>query len=158
MSLVAVVIGASRGIGRQIAITLAENGYTVIVAAKSSSPTSSSTSHSSKPFPPDPNSADSTIDTVVREITLLGGKAHAYPVNVRSAFSITALIDRVLRNHGHIACLIYHPGSIFWASVIETPLKRYQLMHEVNTQGLYITVQCLLPHFYSRGKGQLVIV
>jgi NAD(P)-dependent dehydrogenase (short-subunit alcohol dehydrogenase family) len=156
MAPVAVVIGASRGIGRQIAITLAKNGYTVIVSAKSSSP--STASSASPSFPPDPNSSDSTIDTVVREITSSGGKAHAYQVNVRSPSSITTLIQSVLDEHDHIDCLIYNPGSIFWAPVIETPLKRYQLMHEINTQGLYITVQALLPHFYSRGKGKLIIV
>lgn len=156
---VAVVIGASRGIGRQIAITLAQNGYIVIVTAKSSSPTTSiSSATATAAFPPDPNSPNSTIDTVVREIVSLGGTAHAYRVNVRSPASITTLIQSVLETHSHIDALIYNPGSIFWASVIETPLKRYQLMHKVNTQGLFVTVQALLPHFYAHGSGKLVIV
>src|SRR5438874_1283434 len=106
MTLVAVVIGASRGIGRQIAITLAQNGYTVIVAAKSSSPSSTSSS-STSPFPPDPNSQASTIDTVVREITETGAIAFAYPVNVRSNTSITNLITQVLHHHNKIDILIY---------------------------------------------------
>jgi NAD(P)-dependent dehydrogenase (short-subunit alcohol dehydrogenase family) len=153
-SKVVIVIGASRGIGRQIAITLAEHNYTVIVAAKSSSPTPTTPPTS----PPDPNSPTSTIDTVVNEITQAGGKAYPHIVNVRSPTSITNLITATLTQHGQIDAIIYNPGAIFWASVLETPLKRYQLMHEVNTQGLYATVQAILPHFYSRGTGTLVIV
>jgi len=150
--LVAVVIGASRGIGRRIALTLAENGYTVIVCAKSLSP------NRSPKFPPDPNSSDSTIDTVVREITESGGRAYARQVDVRSPESVAALFQWTLSKLGHVDAVVYNPGAIFWASVVETPIKRYQLMHEVNTLGLYATVQAILPHFYARGKGRLVIV
>jgi len=150
--LVVVVIGASRGIGRQIALTLAENGYVVVVSAKSSSPSGPTK------FPPDPNSSDSTIDTVVREITESGGKAYARQVDVRSPDSVTALFQWTLAKLGHVDAVVYNPGAIFWASVIETSVKRYQLMHEVNTLGLYSTVQAILPHFYARGTGRLVIV
>jgi NAD(P)-dependent dehydrogenase (short-subunit alcohol dehydrogenase family) len=151
-SLVALVIGASRGIGRQIALTLAQNGYTVVVAAKSSSKNPPET------FPPDPNSSDSTIDTVVREVKEAGGKAYAHHVDVRSPESVDVLTNWTLAKLGHIDVIIYNPGAIFWASIIETPIKRYQLMHEVNTLGLYATVQSILPHFYARNKGRLVIV
>ena len=150
--LVVVVIGASRGIGRRIAMTLAENGYNTVVAAKSSSP------NAPTKFPPDPNSSESTIDTVVREISEAGGKAFARQVDVRSPDSVAALFLWTLSKLGHIDAVIYNPGAIFWASVVETPVKRYQLMHEVNTLGLYSTVQAILPHFYARGKGRLVIV
>ena len=151
-SLVAVVIGASRGIGRQIALTLAQNGYTVVVAAKSSSTTPPKT------FPPDPNSSDSTIDTVTREVNEAGGRAYARQVDVRFPESVDGLIKWTLTSLGHIDAVIYNPGAIFWASLIETPIKRYQLMHEVNALGLYATVQSILPHFYSRNNGRLVIV
>ena len=151
-SKVAVVIGASRGIGRQIALTLAENKYTVVVAAKSSSSSPPTT------FPPDPNSAESTIDTVVREIEEAGGKAHARRVDVRSPESIDALIKWTITTLGHIDAVVYNPGAIFWASVVETPIKRYQLMHEVNTLGLYATVQSVLPHFYARNTGRIIVV
>jgi len=151
-SQVAVVIGGSRGIGRQIAITLAANGYIVVVAAKTSS------TKPPKTFPPDPNSPDSTIDTVAREIRESGGTAYPRQVNVRSPKSVDELIQWTLKILGHIDVVIYNPGAIFWASVIETPIKRYQLMHEVNALGLYATVQSILPHFYERRNGRLIIV
>src|SRR5271170_970257 len=93
---VAVVIGASRGIGRQIALTLAQNNYTVVVAAKSSSISPP------KSFPPDPNSADSTINTVAREIQEAGGKAYARQVDVRDFENITSLVDETVRRLGRI--------------------------------------------------------
>lgn len=86
---VALVIGASRGIGRQIALDLALAGYAVVVAAKSYSPSPSPTT---APFPPDPNSPLSTVNTVAREITLTGGTALPLPVDTTSQESITRLI------------------------------------------------------------------
>jgi NAD(P)-dependent dehydrogenase (short-subunit alcohol dehydrogenase family) len=151
-SSVVIVIGASRGIGRQIAITLAKEGFTVVVAAKSSSPSPSNDSV------PDPNSRDSTIDTVASEIEKAGGKAYAHQVDVRTPSSIAELISWTISTLGGIDSIIYNPGAIFWASVLDTPVRRYELMHEVNTLGLYITVQTVLPHFYSRGHGNLIIV
>ena len=149
---VAIVIGASRGIGRQIAITLAKNNFVVVVSAKSSS------SAEPKQFPPDPDSTDSTIDTVCREIQESGGTAFSKQVDVRNPQSVDDLIQWTISHLGKVDAVIYNPGAIFWASVIDTPLKRYQLMHEVNTLGLYATVQSILPHFYARGHGHLIIV
>jgi len=111
---VAVVIGASRGIGRQIALDLAKNGYTgtvashfdpslqyehtnpilVVVAAKSVTPEADLAKLS--PFPPDPNSPQSTITTVAREITLAGGEATAIRVDTTDYASIQALIAKVI--------------------------------------------------------------
>ena len=75
--------------------------------------------------------------------------------NVRSPDSVDGLIKWTLTTLGHIDAVIYNPGAIFWASLIETPIKRYQLMHEVNTLGLYATVQSILPQFYAQNKGSI---
>jgi NAD(P)-dependent dehydrogenase (short-subunit alcohol dehydrogenase family) len=141
---VALVVGASRGIGRQIAIDLGANGYAVVVAAKSVSDPSKLTA--STPFPPDPNSSDSTVTTVAREIVEAGGEATALQVDVRSAESIQGLVDGAIKTYGHIDVLVYNPGAIFWAPVAKTPLRRFQLMQHVNPEGLYAVVQAALPH------------
>ncbi|KAL6356149.1 hypothetical protein LRP88_09740 [Fusarium phalaenopsidis] len=139
---VALVVGASRGIGRQVAVDLGRNGYAVVVAAK----TISDPAKPAGPFPPDPNSSASTITTVAREITEAGGQATAVQVDVRSPESVDAL------TYGRLDVLIYNSGAIFWAPVASTPVKRFQLMQRVNPEGLYATVQAALPHLPSTGR------
>lgn len=87
----ALVVGASRGIGRQVAIDLASAGYAVVVAAKSSSNASKT-----NPFPPDPNSPQSTISTVAREITEAGGEAISAVVDVRNYDEIERMVQKVV--------------------------------------------------------------
>lgn len=53
--------------------------------------------------------------------------------------------------------LIYNSGAIFWASVANTPLKRFQLMQRVNPEGLYAVIQATLPHL-KKSKGRIVVV
>ena len=151
---VAIVLGASRGIGRQIAISLARNNYRVIVAAKSTS--SASTTN---PFPPDPNSPSSTISTVEREIREAGGDALALPVDTRDHESIKLLFSRAVAHYGRLDVVVYNPGAIWWASVENTDFKRFRLMQQVNVEGLYVTVQAALPYFGKGGwNGRVVVV
>ncbi|PYH87419.1 short chain dehydrogenase family protein [Aspergillus ellipticus CBS 707.79] len=152
---VALVVGASRGLGRQIAIDLARSGYTVILSAKTTSDASKTT-----PFPPSPNSPASTINTVAREITEAGGTAHAIPVDVRSVPQIERLVAETVRlTNGRLDVLVYNSGAIWWSSVANTPVKRFRLMQQVNPEGLYATVQAALPVFERNGwRGRIVVV
>ncbi|KAI0593948.1 short chain dehydrogenase family protein [Biscogniauxia sp. FL1348] len=161
---VALVIGASRGIGRQIAIdlALAEDGYAVVVAAKSTSDATTAV-----PFPPDPNSPQSTIATVEREIREAGGEATAIPVDVRDYEAVQRLVDQTIEKYGRLDALIYNAGAVWWASVEDTPMKRFQLMQRVNPEGLYGAVQASLPHLKASGRrgaearggcGRIVVV
>ncbi|KAF2000291.1 NAD(P)-binding protein [Amniculicola lignicola CBS 123094] len=151
---VALIVGASRGIGRQVAIDLARNGYAIVVAAKSTSDASTTV-----PFPPDPNSSQSTISTVEREIREAGGEATAVTVDARDFGSVQRMVDETIRIYGHLDVLIYNSGAIWWASVEKTPMKRFQLMQRVNVEGLYGTVQASLPHFKANGwKGRIIVV
>lgn len=126
----------------------------VVVAAKSTSDASSI-----KPFPPDPNSSQSTINTVQREITEAGGDAAAFAVDVRDYTSIERLVEQTVQKYGGIDVLIYNSGAIWWASVENTPMKRFQLMQRVNPEGLYGAVQACLPIFKKNGwKGRIVVV
>ncbi|PVH82215.1 putative Hydroxysteroid dehydrogenase-like protein 2 [Cadophora sp. DSE1049] len=151
---VALVVGASRGIGRQVAVDLAKNGYTVVVAAKSTSDASTG-----KPFPPDPNSQQSTISTVEREIKEAGGQATAIAVDVRDYSSVQKLVDETVKIYGRLDVLVYNSGAIWWASIENTPMKRFQLMQRVNPEGLYGTIQAALPHFKkNRWKGRIIVV
>ncbi|KAF2230710.1 putative Hydroxysteroid dehydrogenase-like protein 2 [Viridothelium virens] len=151
---VALIVGASRGIGRQIAIDLARNGYAVVVAAKSTSEASKA-----KPFPPDPNSPQSTISTVQREIREAGGEATAIAVDTRDYESVQHMVDEAVSIYGGLDVLIYNSGAIWWASIENTPMRRFKLMQRVNAEGLYGTIQAALPHFKNNGwKGRIIVV
>ncbi|KAJ8065621.1 hypothetical protein OCU04_006296 [Sclerotinia nivalis] len=151
---VALVIGASRGIGRQIAIDLAKNGYAVIVSAKSTSDASAT-----HPFPPDPNSSASTISTVCREIVESGGTATAIPCDVRNHTDISSLISQAISTYGRIDVLIYNSGAIYHSSVLTTPLSRYMLMESVNPNGLYASIQSCIPHWRDQNwKARIIVI
>ena len=100
---VALVVGGSRGIGRQVAIDLAKNGYAVVVAAKTSSDAATC-----EPFPPNPNTLQSTISTVTREIIETGGDAIAVQVDVRDFSSVEALVEQTVRQYKRLDVLIYN--------------------------------------------------
>ncbi|KAL2155993.1 hypothetical protein VTH82DRAFT_737 [Thermothelomyces myriococcoides] len=162
---VALVVGASRGIGRQIAIDLAKEGYAVVVAAKSTTPDADLDKLS--PFPPNPNSSQSTITTVAREIALAGGEATAIPVDTTKYESIQELVAKTIQVYSRIDVLVYNSGAIWWGPVATTPMKRFQLMQRVNVEGLYGVVQEALPHLKARaaegadenrGSGRIIVV
>lgn len=125
-----------------------------MLAAKTTSDASKTT-----PFPPDPNSSQSTINTVEREIRETGGHAATVVVDVRDATQIQHAVDETARVFGQLDVLVYNSGAIWWSSVEKTPLKRFRLMQQVNPEGLYATVQAALPHFEKNGwKGRIVVV
>ncbi|CAI4214185.1 unnamed protein product [Parascedosporium putredinis] len=110
------------------------------------------------PFPPDPNSSASTINTVEREIREAGGEALAVQVDTRSEESVVAMLDAVAREFGRIDVIVYNSGAIWWSSVAKTPMKRFRLMQQVNVEGLYATVQAALPHFERNGwRGRVIV-
>lgn len=125
-----------------------------MIAAKSTSD-----ANATKPFPPDPNSQQSTISTVEREIREAGGIATAIAVDTRDFESVQRLVDETVKIYGHIDVLIYNSGAIWWASVENTPLKRFQLMQRINIEGLYGTIQACLPHFKNNDwKARIIVV
>ncbi|KAK5113648.1 hypothetical protein LTR62_003275 [Meristemomyces frigidus] len=155
---VALVVGASRGIGRQVAVDLAKNGFAVVVAAKSTSDASTCS-----PFPPNPNSSQSTINTVAREINSAGGEALAVQVDTRDYSTIESLISRTVEKYGRLDVVVYNSGAIWWSSVENTSMKRFKLMQGVNIEGLYGVVQAALPVLYKnggdgKGKGKIVVI
>jgi NAD(P)-dependent dehydrogenase (short-subunit alcohol dehydrogenase family) len=111
------------------------------------------------PFPPDPNSSQSTVSTVEREIQEAGGEATAIAVDTRDFASIQRMMDQAIATYGRLDVVIYNSGAIWWASVENTPMKRFQLMQRVNVEGLYGTIQAAFPHFKANNwKGRVIVV
>jgi NAD(P)-dependent dehydrogenase (short-subunit alcohol dehydrogenase family) len=96
---------------------------------------------------------------VAREIKGAGGAAEAITVDTRSPSSISQLFAQIRAKYGHLDVLVYNSGAIWWASVEDTPFKRFKLMQEVNAEGLYSTIQEALPLFAANDwKGRVIVV
>ena len=124
------ITGASRGIGLAIALRAARDGANIIVAAKTTEP------HPKLP---------GTIYTAAQEIEAAGGKALAIPVDVRDEAQVQSAVARAAETFGGIDILINNASAISLTGTLETPMKRYDLMHQINTRGTYLCSQACLP-------------
>src|SRR5262245_13099128 len=106
---VAIVTGASRGIGRAIALGLAREGCAIVIAAKST--------ESTEKLP-------GSIFTVAAEVEALGGRALPVRVDVRDADQIASMATTTLEKFGRIDLLINNAGALHWAGTLDTPPKR----------------------------------
>jgi NAD(P)-dependent dehydrogenase (short-subunit alcohol dehydrogenase family) len=140
---VAIVTGASRGIGRNMAVALADAGAAVVVAARSVE---------ENPRLP------GTIHGVARRIEDAGGRALAVACDVTSEESIAACVETTLARFGRIDCLINNAGVMWLAKLAETPLKRWELVHRVNLTGPFLFTKAVLPVMRAQGSGSLVAI
>ena len=138
---VALVTGASRGIGKVIALALARAGADIVVAAKSVQ------SHDSLP---------GSIHQTVEEVQALGRRALAVQTDVRHADQVEAMVAAALAEFGRIDILLNNAGAMFWRPVAQTPPKRFDLMMEVNVRAAYLATHFVLPHMLDRGSGCIV--
>ncbi len=125
------ITGASRGIGKAIALRAARDGANVVIAAKTT-----------EPHP----KLSGTIYTAKEEIEAAGGKALACIVDVRMEEQIQAAVAETVRTFGGIDILVNNASAIFLSGTVETPLKRFDLMHGVNTRGTFACSQACIPH------------
>src|SRR4051794_15176193 len=128
---VAVVTGASRGIGRALAIRLAQEGADVAIGAKSEQSTERL-----------PGSIHETADA----IRALGRRALAVPTDVRDEAAIRNLIERTVSELGRVDILVNNAGAIWTQPILQTPPKRFDLMVGVNVRAAYIACYYALPH------------
>lgn len=139
----ALVIGASRGIGRQIALTLARNNYAVVVASK--------TEETSSALP-------GSINSVAEEIRAAGGIAVPVRCDCRDENDVANAVNVTTDRFGGIDAAIYNAGAIMWKPVLETPMKRFDLMMHVNVRGAYAMVLNAVPKMIQQKRGKIVLV
>lgn len=125
------ITGASRGIGLAIALRAARDGANIAVAAKTSEP------HPKLP---------GTIHTAAAEIEAAGGRALALTVDVREEDQVEAAVARTIETFGGIDICINNASAISLTGTLDTPMKRYDLMHQINGRGTYLVSQKCLPH------------
>merc|ERR1712241_947544 len=134
------ITGASRGIGKAIALKAARDGANIVVAAKTAEP------HPKLP---------GTIYTAAKEIEALGGTALPLIVDVRSEADIQKSVEDTVRQLGGIDIVINNASAISLTGTQETPMKTYDLMHGINTRGTYLVSKCCLPYLKdSASKGR----
>ncbi len=125
------ITGASRGIGKAIALRAAADGANVVIAAKTAEP------HPKLP---------GTIYTAKEEIEAAGGKALACIVDVRMEEQIQAAVKQAVDTFGGIDILVNNASAIQLTGTVETPLKRFDLMHGINTRGTFACSQACIPY------------
>ena len=125
------VTGASRGIGKAIAMRAAADGANILVAAKTAEP------HPKLP---------GTIYSAAQEIEAAGGKALAQVVDIRDDAAVATAVDACVSTFGGIDILVNNASAISLTGTLETPMKRYDLMHQINSRGTYMVTQTCLPH------------
>jgi citronellol/citronellal dehydrogenase len=138
---VAIVTGASRGIGKAIALRLAQEGADVVIASKSETSTEKL-----------PGSIHETADAV----RAMGRRALALPVDVRSDEAIEAMVKRTIEELGRIDFLINNAGAIWTQRVLDTPPKRVDLMMQINVRAAYVTAYYALPHMVKQKWGHIL--
>src|ERR1051326_5203971 len=138
---VAIVTGASRGIGRAIALGLARAGCTVVVAAQSTE---------------SPDKLPGSIFTVAEEIERAGGKALPIQVDVRDEAQIEQMAIRAREQFGRIDVLVNNAGALFWKPLIETPAKRFDLVMGVNARAAFLCCRAVMPSMIEQRFGHII--
>jgi citronellol/citronellal dehydrogenase len=125
------ITGASRGIGHAIAMRAAADGANVVIAAKTAE------AHPKLP---------GTIHTAAADIERAGGQALAVATDIRDEAQVEAAIAAAVARFGGIDILVNNASAISLTGTLETPMKRFDLMHQVNVRGTYLCTQKAVPY------------
>ena len=138
---VAVVTGASRGIGKALALRLAAEGADVAVGAKSE--------QSTEKLP-------GSIHETAEAIRALGRRALAVATDVRDEDAIRNLVERTISEFGRLDILVNNAGAIWTRPIVDTPPKRFDLMVGVNVRAAYIACYYALPQMVKQQWGHVL--
>jgi citronellol/citronellal dehydrogenase len=125
------ITGASRGIGLAIALRAAQDGANIVIAAKSDVP---------NPKLP------GTIHSAAAAVEAAGGKALAIRCDIREEEQVRAAVDQALQRFGGIDILVNNASAIWLRGTLDTPMKRFDLMQQVNARGTFVCAQACLPY------------
>ena len=135
------ITGASRGIGLAIARRAAADGANVAIAAKSTVP---------NPKLP------GTIHTAVAEVDALGGKGLALRCDIREEDQVHAAVAATVDAFGGIDILVNNASAIWLRGTLDTPMKRFDLMQQVNARGTFLCAQACLPHLAKSSNPHIL--
>jgi len=133
---VALITGASRGIGRATAIALARRGVSVVLAARNRE----------------------ALATVEREIREIGGRALSIATDVSDEAAVAAMVEKTARELGPIDLLVNNAGTLERAQVVDTEAAAWDRVLDVNLKGAFLCTRAVLPSMIDRGRGRVVNV
>ena len=141
---VAIVTGASRGIGRHIALALARDGMDIVCAARSTREA--------------PSKLPGTIEETATEVEALGRRALAVPCDIRQEDQVAELVRRTAEELGRIDLLVNNAAVVAPAPFAEITTKRWNLMLDVNLGGTVLCCRTVLPVMLKQGSGRIINV
>ena len=135
------ITGASRGIGKAIALKLAQQGANIVIAAKS-------TEENPK--------LGGTIYSAAKEVEAAGGKALAVQTDIRFEEQIQAAIQQTVEKFGGIDAVINNASAIQLSSTEQTDAKRFDLMHSINVRGTFLVTKHCIPHLKKSSNAHIL--
>ena len=135
------ITGASRGIGREIALKAAADGANIVIAAKSA-----------EPHP----KLEGTIFSVAAEVEAAGGKALALQLDVRDEQAVATAMAQAAEHFGGIDALVNNAGAIKLVGVEKLEPKRFDLMYQINTRAVMVCSQAALPYLKQSASGHIL--
>lgn len=135
------ITGASRGIGRAIALRCAKDGANIVIAAKSD-----------QPHP----KLSGTIHTVAKEVEEAGGKALAIKLDVRDEENVLAALQQAADQFGGIDALINNASAIALARAQDTDMKRFDLIQSINTRGTLLCAKAAIPYLKTSSNPHII--
>ena len=135
------ITGASRGIGLAIALRAARDGANVAIAAKSSVP---------NPKLP------GTIPSAAAAVDAAGGQGLALQCDIREEDQVKAAVAATVERFGRIDILVNNASAIWLQGALQTPMKRFDLMQQVNARGTFLCSQACLPHLLDSANPHIL--
>jgi citronellol/citronellal dehydrogenase len=136
-----IITGASRGIGKAIALKLAKDGANIVIAAKTIQ---------------EDNRLGGTIYATAEEVEKAGGRALAVQCDIRDESQIQNVVDQTIAKFGGIDILINNASAIGLNSTEQTEPKRFDLMHDINVRGTFFMSRACIPHLRKSSNAHIL--
>ena len=138
---VAFITGATRGVGKALAVALARQGCDIVVTGKTIQ---------------DRPELPGTIFDTAAEVEAAGRAALAFQLDVRDDQAVARAVDATIQRFGRLDILINNAGALFWRPLKDTPLQRFDLVMGVNVRGAFACIHHALPHMLRAGWGHIL--
>jgi citronellol/citronellal dehydrogenase len=135
------VTGASRGIGHAIALRAARDGANIVIAAKTE------TEHPKLP---------GTIYTAAKDMEEAGGKALALVCDIRFEEQVQLAVEQAVEKFGGIDICVNNASAINISGTVQTEMKRFDLMHGINTRGTFMVSKYCIPHLKKSSNPHIL--